>query len=683
MTENPLLQDNFNTPHDTFPFSRITTENIEEAILRGIEIANDEIAAIVQSPEPPTFANTIAKPRSRVLDRAVTLMYCLHSACTSDALDALAERVAPKLTEHSADILQNAPYFARVKAVWDAWKKGEVQLDEEDAKLLDDNYNYFVENGANLNEADKATFRQITAELSRLSLQFSSNNLKAMNAFALYLTDEAQLDGLPDSIRKQAAQEAITAGREGGWLFTLHAPSYGPFMQYANRRDLREQMYHASSTMCTSGAYDNTEICQKIVNLRMQLAQLLGYKTYAEFALRERMAKTTERVYDLLGQLQQAYLAPAREEVRRIADFARSMEGEDFRLMPWDFAHYAHLLRMRDYNIDAEMVRPYFPLQRVIDGVFGLATTLYGITFRENKDIEVYHPDVRAYDVLDHDGTYLAVLYADFFPRDNKKSGAWMTNFKEQWHDLDGTDSRPHVSVTMNFTKPTAESPSLLTPSEVNTFLHEFGHALHGIFAQSKYAGLSGTNVYWDFVELPSQFMENYAGQREFLHAFARHYQTDELFPDELLERIHRARNFNVAYACIRQLSFGLLDMAYYTRQEPLTQSLKEVERSVWHDIQLLPVEEDACMTVHFGHIMAGGYAAGYYSYKWAEVLEADAFAYFKERGMFSRQVAQDFRDKVLSKGGTRHPQDLYTDFRGRPATIDALLKRDGINTTK
>ena len=484
----------------------------------------------------------------------------------------------------------------------------------------------------------------------------------------LHLTAEDELVGLPDSQREQAA---ITARERqlDGWVFTLHAPSYVPFLQYSERQDLRKKMYEAYNTKCThNNEHNNFEIVVQLVNLRRELAQLLGYATYAEYALKRRMAQEPAKVNDLLAQLIAAYKPKAIEEVADV--FALSSDAPQ----PWDFAFYAHKLQKQRYDIDAEMLRPYFELSRVKQGVFGLATRLYGITFVENKDIPVYHEDVVAYDVLDADGSALAVLYTDFHPRASKQGGAWMTSYREQ-----SSGKRPHVSIVMNFSKPTEDKPALLTHGELETFLHEFGHALHGIFANTRFKSLSGTNVYWDFVELPSQFMENYAVEKDFLRTFAFHYETGEPLPEQLVERIVASRNYNAAYACMRQVSFGLLDMAYYTLTEPFDADVRDFERNAWQEAQLLPTFEPACMTVQFGHIMSGGYSAGYYSYKWAEVLDADAFAHFKKHGIFNTEVASSFRRNILERGGTQHPQQLYRNFRGQDATIDALLERTGI----
>lgn len=676
---NLLLQPNWQTPHNTFPFPDISIADIEDAIKEGIRIEAEEVANIASQSTPPTFDNTIValSATGQMLEKATTLMYNQLSACTSEELEQLAERMSPLLSEHSSNIMLNEALFARVKAVYDL-ERLEPTLQGEDKMLLEKTFDGFERSGATLDSQKKERFRAIKAELSKTSLKFSQNNIKETNAFYLHLTDKSQLKGLPKSQVDQAELAAQEKSLEG-WVITLHAPSFVPFMQYSEVRELREQLYRAYMTKCTKdNEYNNFDVCRKLVNLRMELAQLLGYPNYATYVLKNRMAETPDKVYELLENLRIYYFESGKHDVAAVEALAKEQEGKDFTLQPWDFAHYSHLLQLRDYNLDAEMLRPYLELSNVTSGVFNLATTLYGITFEENKDIPVYHPDVKAYDVLDNDGVFLAVLYTDFFPRTSKQSGAWMTSYQEEYIDDKG-EHRPHVSVTMNFTKPTKNTPSLITFDELETFLHEFGHALHGIFARTRYKSLSGTNVYWDFVELPSQFMENYALRPEFLRTFAKHYQTGEDIPQDLIERIRKAHNFNAAYACMRQVSFGLLDMAYYTRTKPLEEDIRSFEHQAWQSVQLLPRMEEACMSVQFGHIMSGGYAAGYYSYKWAEVLDADAFSAFMERGLFSREVAKDFREKILSRGGTVHPQKLYNDFRGRPATIQAMLKRDGL----
>ena len=676
---NPFFSP-YNTPHGTVPFDQIKLEHYEPAIVEGMSRQKAEIDAIVNNPEAPSFANTIVpyELSGKMLERTSTVFGNQLSANTNDALQELANKLMPMLSEHENDICLNEKLFARIKQVYD--NREQEQLNNEQQKLLEDIYIGFTRNGANLNDEQKATFRELTKQLSLLSLQFNNNLLKETNDYQLHLTNADDLKGLPSSAVESAREAAEEKGLEG-WVFTLHSPSFGPFMMYADNRQLRQQLYMAYHTRCLhDNEQNNLEVVKQLVNLRMQVAQLLGYKTYADYALERRMAQDQAHVYKLLNDLLTAYMPTAHKEVEEMQALAREMEGDDFTFMPWDLPYYAHKLKERKFNLDSEKLRPYLELSKVKEGVFGLATRLYGITFKENKDIPVYHPDVEAYEVYDKDGTYLAVLYTDFHPREGKHGGAWMTSYKNQWVDNQtGENSRPHISLVMNFTKPTKEKPALLTHGEVNTFLHEFGHSLHGMFANTTYESLSGTNVYWDFVELPSQFMENYAVEKEFLHTFARHYKTGELLPDELVQSIIDSQNFNVAYACLRQVSFGLLDMAWYTRQETFDGDVEADERKAWEQAQVLPQVDGTCMSVQFSHIFSGGYAAGYYSYKWAEVLDADAFALFKEHGIFDTATATSFRENILSKGGTEHPMTLYKRFRGQEPTIDALLTRNGI----
>ena len=678
MTENtnPFLTA-YHTPFETIPFHLIKTEHFEPAIEEGMKVHNQEVDAIIHCPDEPTFHNTIValEKSGSLLDRVSTVFGNLLSAETSDELEAIAERVMPRLSEHSNNISLNEKLFARIKQVYDETDK--EALTPEERMLLQNTYNGFIRSGANLAPEQKERFRQLSAELSVLTLKFSQNNLKETNRYELLLTPE-QTDGLPQSALDAYAQAAKDKNKDG-YLVTLHAPSFVPFMKYSTHRALRQQLYMAYNTQCThDDEFNNLEIVQKLVNLRLERAQLLGFDTVADYVLSRRMAENSTNVYKLLNELLEAYTPTAHQEVEEVKNLAKELEGEDFELMPWDWAYYSEKLKEKKFNLNEEELRPYFELKNVIQGVFGLATQLYGITFEENPDIPVYHPDVKAYEVHDKDGSFLAVLYTDFHPRASKRSGAWMTSYKEQWKDEKG-NSRPHVSVTMNFTKPSEDKPALLTFSEVNTFLHEFGHALHGMFANTTYQSMSGTNVYWDFVELPSQIMENFAIEKDFLNTFAKHYQTGENIPEEMIQRIVDASNFNVAYACLRQLSFGLLDMAWYTRTEPFEGDVRSYEKKAWEKAQVLPGVEETCMTVQFSHIMAGGYAAGYYSYKWAEVLDADAFSLFQEKGIFDAATANSFRENVLSKGGTEHPMVLYKRFRGQEPSIDALLKRNGI----
>lgn len=654
-------------------------------IMQGMDEEMSQVEAIVNNAEAPTFANTIValSNTGENLERATAVMYNLLSAETNDELEELANELAPKLSEHSNNIMLNAKLFERVKAAYDAETN---QLEGEDKMLLDKTYEGFERSGATLSADDKLRFREITSQLSEKTLKFSQNVLKETNNFILHITNENDLAGIPEIHRNAARHEAETRNKEG-WVFTLHAPSFMPFMMYADNRALREKMYRAYNSRCThNNEYNNFEIVRSIVNLRREVAQILGYEDYADYALRRRMAQNASNVYKLLNDLITHYLPRAKEDVAEVEKKAQQLEGSNFKLQPWDFSYYSQKLKHELYDYDPDMLRPYFELSQVQKGVLGLATRLYGITFKRNEKLPVYQKDVIAYDVYDKEGAYLAILLVDFFPRESKKGGAWMTNYRDEScaeptnvKVLPTNSTRPVVSVTTNFTKPTANTPALLTLGEVETFLHEFGHALHGIFAMTHYASLSGTSVYWDFVELPSQFMENYATEPEFLGTFAHHYQTGEPLPQAYIDRIRKSRNFQSAYACMRQVSFGLLDMAYYTLRTPLTADIKTFEDEAWKRVQLLPQVADACMSVEFGHIMSGGYAAGYYSYKWAEVLDADAFSLFKEKGIFNESVAQSFRQNILSKGGTENPMDLYTRFRGQAPTINALLKRDGI----
>ena len=684
LRKNPFFEE-YRTPHDTVPFDRIRMKDYEEAFMEGIRRDDEQIEKTINNPEKPTFDNTIINNEDDkegyydLLERVSTVFFNLLSAETNDEMQALAQKMQPILTKHANDVRLNKQLFERVKYVHMHHRK----LTPEEKMLLDNCYDGFVRSGALLDEEGKEKLRKLTEEASMLSLQFSQNLLKENKAFTLHITDEKQLDGLPETAIEAAAMAAKERQLEG-WVFTLDFPSYSPFMTYSTQRDLREKLYMARNTVCThDNSENNLDICKRLVNLRREMAQLLGYRTFADYVLKHRMASKVKNVYNLLYDLIDAYKPTAIKEYEQLENMAKKMEGKDFEMRQWDQGFYSHKLQLKKYNIDAEMLRPYFELSRVIDGVFGLANRLYGITFKENKDIPVYHPDVKAYEVFDKDGSFLAVFYADFHPREGKQGGAWMTEYQGQYIDRKGVNVRPHVSVVMNLTKPTEEKPALLTLSEVETFLHEFGHSLHGMFANARFQSLSGTNVWWDFVELPSQFMENFAVEKEFLRTFAFHYQTGEPLPDELIERIRKSRNFMAATGCLRQVSLGLLDMAYYTKRDEFDEDIIPFEKKAWRKTILFPRKKrktpDTCMTTQFSHIMAGGYAAGYYSYKWAEVLDADAFSVFQKEGIFNQETASRFRDCILSKGGTEHPMALYKRFRGGEPTIDALLKRNGI----
>lgn len=674
----------YDTPHNTVPFDRITLADYEEAMMEGIRREDEQIEKIINNPDEPTFENTIipedeVKGRKHyydLLSRVESVFFNMLSAETNDEMDGLAQKMSPILTKHSNDISLNPKIFERVKYVYEHHR----ELTPEENCLLEKSYEGFVRSGALLDEAGKDRLRKLTEEASMLSLQFSQNVLKENKAYTLHITDEQQLDGLPDTAR-DAAQEAAKEHELEGWVFTLDAPSYGPFMMYSTQRELRKDLYMARNTLCIKdNDTNNLELCKRLINLRREMAQLLGYDTFADYVMKHRMATTVENVYKLLNDLIEAYKPKAIQEREEVETLAKEEEGAAFKMEPWDLAYYSQLLKKKKYDLDPEMLRPYLELGNVIKGVFGLATRLYGITFKENKDIPVYHPDVKPYEVYDKDGSYLAVLYVDFHPRKGKRDGAWMTEFQGQWIERDGTNVRPHVSLVMNFSKPTEDKPALLRLGEVETFLHEFGHSLHGIFANTRFESLSGTNVWWDFVELPSQFMENFAVEKEFLRTFAFHYQTGEPMPDELIEKVIASRNYGAATACLRQVSFGLLDMAYYTYRDEFTEDIIPFEKKAWAPAIIDEQRMDTCMTVQFSHIMAGGYAAGYYSYKWAEVLDADAFSVFKKEGIFNQATAQRFRDNILSRGGTEHPMTLYKRFRGQEPTIDALKERDGLS---
>lgn len=679
---NPFLLP-YNTPHNTVPFGDITLADYEEAMLEGIRRENEQIDKTINDPEEPTFDNTLIREDEvegrkhyyDLLSRVESVFFNMLSADTSDEMDALAQKMSPILTKHANDVSLNPQLFARIKAVHDHHR----ELTPEENKLLEESYDGFVRSGALLDEKGKEKLRQLTEEASMLALQFSQNLLKENKAYTLHIDDPKQLEGLPETVREAAATTAKEQGLDG-WTFTLDAPSYGPFMMYSTQKELRKQLYMARNTMCIKDNEENNlDICKRLVNLRREMAQLLGYETYADFVMKYRMASNVKNVYRLLDDLIEAYKPTAIEELGEIKALAQKREGSDFRLMPWDTAYYAHQLKLEKYDLDPEMLRPYFEVNNVIKGVFGLATRLYGITFKENGDIPVYHSDVKAYEVFDKDGSYLAVLYVDFFPRKGKRDGAWMTEYQGQRITREGENIRPHASLVMNFSKPTDDKPALLRLGEVETFLHEFGHSLHGMFANTRFESQSGTNVWWDFVELPSQFMENFAVEKDFLRTFAFHYQTGEPMPDELIDKIIASQNFQAATACLRQVSFGLLDMAYYTQKEPFTSDIIPFEKKAWEKAIIGEQLDGTCMTTQFSHIMAGGYAAGYYSYKWAEVLDADAFSLFKKNGIFDQKTAQSFRDNILSKGGTEHPMTLYKRFRGQEPTIDALLERNGI----
>ena len=675
---NPLIGE-FKTPHQTAPFGKIKNEHFISAFEESIKQGEAEIKAITENRQTPTFENTIAAldNSGKLLNRTTGVFFNLLNAESNDELQNIAQQISPMLTKFQNDITLNPELFKKIKAVYTI--KDSLDLSAEQKTLLENTYQNFIREGANLSDADKKKFRQLSTDLSMASLKFDENVLKETNAYEKHVTDLNLLTGLPESVLIAAAELAKSKGKEG-WIFNIKAPSYQPFMKYADNRDLREELYMAYNLRAFKGdEFDNREIVKTIVNLRLEIAQLMGYKNYADYVLERRMATNQAGVFKLLDDLYEASYKIALKEKDEVQEFAL-MEGFNGIIMPWDWAYYSEKLKMKKFDLNDEMLKPYFELNKVKDGIFGLATGLFGVTFKQNKNIPVYHEEVSAYEVFDTDGKFLAVLYTDFHPRQGKQSGAWMNDFKGQWKE-NGVDSRPHVVIVMNFTRPVENKPALLTFSEVETFLHEFGHALHGMLSNSTYSGLSGTNVFRDFVELPSQIMENWAAEKEFLDRFAVHYQTGEKIPTELVKKIKAASNFQAGgYLSVRQLSFGYLDMAWHTIESPFDGNVKSFEENAWKKTQIFPVIDETCMSVQFGHLFAGGYAAGYYSYKWAEVLDADAFGVFQEKGLFNKEVADSFRKNILEKGGTEHPMVLYKRFRGCEPTVEALLKRNGVS---
>ena len=676
-----IFESEFNTVHNTAPFSKITNADYEPAIDRGIKLALAEIDAITSNPEAPTFENTIValERNGRDLNRVLNVFFPLLSADADDEMMELSTRISPKLSDFSTSITLNADLWKRVKSVYD--NRASLTLTPEQQTLLQKTYDSFALQGANLEGDDRETYRRLSSELSSLTNKFGQNVMKEMATYEIWLTAD-DLAGLPKNLVDEAAQMAEAKGRKGEFLFTLAQPTYMAFMKYSERPDLRERFYRLYTGRNTKGEYSNVDNMKRIAELRLELAKLLGSKNYATHSLQRTMAENPENVYKLLNQLREAYRPALQKEMKEIEDFASETEGEPTKINPWDYSFWANKLKNARYSYDEEQLRPYFELDNVINGVFGLATKLYGLQFTRNDSIEVYHPDVKAFDVTDDKGNFIGVIYTDFFPRDSKRPGAWMTGFRDQSVNADGVDERPQVSIVMNFTKPTADTPSLLTPYEVETFLHEFGHALHGLLTRCNYASLSGTSVYRDFVELPSQFNENYLIEKEFLDSFAKHYQTGKKLPQNLIDKIVRSSQFGAGYACMRQLGFGMLDMAWHTITEPVADPIA-FEREAMKSVEIFPPVDGSVTGTTFSHIFSGGYAAGYYSYKWAEVLDADAFAAFKENGIFDRATADRFRTCILELGGTRNPADLYRDFRGKDATIDALLIRDGIKTAE
>ena len=673
---NPFFE-TYKTPHQTIPFNEIKTEHYFPAFEEAMKQHTKEVDVIINNPETPTFDNTIvALERSgTLLNKVSSPFYNLLGSETNDDLQAIAEKISPLMSEHTNTIRLNDKLFARVKYVYD--QKDKLKLTAEQKMLLKESYEGFTKNGANLSDADKAIYRELSKDLSLLTLQYGQNVLKETNKYNLLITNKALLAGLPADVLDMLAANAKKANKVG-WLLNLKTTSYVPFMKYADNRDLRRELYLANSTKCMlGGEFDNIENVKKIVDTRLKIVNLLGYKSYADYELVDRMAENKKNVYDLLDKLLVAYKPAAEKECAEVQAYA-DKNGAYFKLQPWDWSYYSEKLKDEKYAVNDEMTKPYFELENVKKGVFGLATRLYGIKFTKNAQIPVYNPEVDAYDVTDENGKFLAVLYTDFHPRDGKRAGAWMSEFKGQ--KMDGkTDSRPQITIVMNFTRPTATKPALLTFDEVTTLLHEFGHSLHGMLTKCTYESLSGTNVYRDFVELPSQIMENWGSEKEFLDGFAVHYQTGEKIPAELIQKIKASENFNIANFCLRQLSFGYLDMAWHTIEKPYDGDVISYEKQAMASTQILPMVPNTAMSPTFSHIFSGGYAAGYYSYKWAEVLDADAFSMFSKNGIFDKKTAASFRENILMKGGTEHPMILYKRFRGQEPTIDALLKRNGI----
>lgn len=688
MTNNPtqaqtqpgaVFASEYNTPDGAVPFKSITDADYEPAIDAQIANARCEIDAIVNNPEAPTFENTIvALDRAgEGLDRVLNVFFNLLSADTDDEMMEISMRVTPKLSDYSTSITLNEGLWKRVKAVYA--DRARLNLTPEQKTLLQETYDSFALAGADLQGADRDKYRRLSSELSEQTTLFGQNVLKELNTYEIWLTKD-ELGGLPQGIITEAAELAASKGRPGEYLFTLAQPTYMAVMKYSDSPAIREKFYRLYTGRNTVGEFNNVPVLQRIAVLRMEIANLLGSKTYAEQSLKRTMAKTPEGVYNLLNQLRDAYRPALDKELKELTDFASESEGHAVTINPWDYSYYANKLRNARYAYDEEELRPYFELNNTIGGVFGLATRLYGLHFTPNDSIDVYHQDVKAFDVHDEDGKYLGIIYTDFFPRESKRPGAWMTEFRGQSVTADGVNERPHVSIVMNFTKPTADKPSLLTPYEVETFLHEFGHALHGLLTQCNYKSLSGTNVYRDFVELPSQFNENYLTEKEYLNTFARHYQTGEPIPSELVDKIVKSAQFGAAYSCMRQLNFGYIDMAWHsiTDSAQVADPVK-FESAALDGVRIFPDVEGSMISPQFSHIFSGGYAAGYYSYKWAEVLDADAFAKFKETGIFNRTTANEFRKNVLEKGGSEAPDLIYRRFRGQDPTIDAMLMRDGI----
>ncbi|MGC1515081.1 MAG: M3 family metallopeptidase [Maribacter sp.] len=673
---NPLL-----APFDTAPFSSIKNEHFKPAFLQAMDDARAEIAAITSNPNPPSYENTIEALEfsGQQLDRISSVFFNLNSAETNEEIQKIAQEVSPLLSEFGNDITLNEELFKRIKTVYG--QKETLQLSVEQHTLLDKKYKSFSRNGANLSEDKKKRLREIDAALAKLKLTFGENILAETNKYQMYLTEESEVAGLPDGAKEAAAQMAISKGKESGWMITLDYPSYIPFMKYAQHRGLRKELSLAFGSRCfKNDTLDNQQNVLEIAKLRFERANLLGYKTHADFVLEERMAETPKKVHDFLNELLEKAKPAAEREYQQLEHFAKNRDGID-RLEKWDGSYYSEKLKQELFDFDDEQLKPYFKLEHVIDGVFKVAEKLFGLRFTEVSDIDRYHEEVKTYRVVDTENNFIAIFYADFHPRSGKRGGAWMTSYKSQWKRA-GENVRPHISNVCNFTPSTKTKPSLLTFTEVTTLFHEFGHGLHGMLANTTYPSLSGTSVYWDFVELPSQIMENWCYEKEALELFAKHYKTGEVIPMQLVQKIKESSTFQEGLATLRQLSFGLLDMSWHGVDPSAIDHVKLHEEQVFENTSLYPDAPETCMSTAFAHIFQGGYSSGYYSYKWAEVLDADAFAYFKEKGIFNTEVATLFKEHVLSKGGTENPMTLYKRFRGAEPKVEALLERAGLLST-
>ena len=679
LAENPFFTP-YGTPYGAIPYDRILLGHFVPAVKEGIRREEEAIEAICSNEEPATFGNTIAAldRAGLMLDEVIGAFNALLNARSNDELLAVEEEIELLHTAHSNNITLNERLFSRIK---DVYKGDTSQLSGEQKRLLEQTYKSFVRNGANLQGEEREEYRRLTERLAVLGIKFQENCIKDTDAYTLHITEASDLEGLPADVIDAAHNNAKENGHEG-WLFTLHRPSYLPFITFCRNRDLRRQMYMAYSTIGAKGnSHDNRAIVAETVNCRLKLARLLGYNTYSDYILDERMAQNSDAVFSMLGKLTWSYLPVARKEMDELMEYAKECEGDCFDFKPWDFAFYSEKLKEKKHGLNDSMVRPYFELNQVIHGAFYLATRLYGITFKQNHDIPLFNPDAKVWEVYDYDGTFLALLYCDFYARKGKHAGAWMDAIKPQYKDPDGTDHRPHITLSTNYRKPLPGKPTLLNHDEVNTLMHEFGHCLHGILSDVIYASQCSPNVLWDFVEMPSQIMENFATEEEFLKNFAFHHETGEDMPQEVLQKIKDARSFNAGYQCVRQVGLGLIDQAWHNISRPFNGDVIEYEHSVTEALRVMKPVEGTCITPQFGHIMSGGYAAGYYSYKWAEMLDADAFARFKEEGIMNMKVAQSFRDNILSKGDSEHPMELYIRFRGHRPQIEPLLERDGIKT--